>query len=77
MNIQDTETLCKRIAEDADLLKRIIRGERENGRSLFTAEAYKGLEDLMKQASSDVDVAESDWYGVRDRVIRKKVIAQR
>lgn len=73
MNIKDLETICKRMVDDADLIKRITEGELISGRSLFYEEGYKGIAEMMKNVGSDVGTAESNWWEMRERVVKKKI----
>ena len=62
------------MAEDADLLKRIIRAEKDNGRSLFYLDSYRALAALMQTIGTDIATSESDWWEMRERVLKSKAV---
>jgi len=73
MDINDTQKLASRIAEDCDLLRKIIRHEREDGRSMFYKDSYDSLAETMKSAGAMLGTAESDWFEIGDRIVKRKV----
>ena len=64
------------MAEDADLLKRIIRAEKDNGRSLFYLDSYRALAALMQTIGTDIATSESDWWEMRERVLKSKAVTK-
>lgn len=73
MDVQDTQKIASRIKEDAELLRGIMDTEREKGKSMFYNDTYTFLAETMRDAGGAIGTAESNWWEMRDRIVKRKI----
>lgn len=73
MDVNDTQKIASRIKEDCEMLRGIMQNERMQGKSMFYDDAYNFMAVTMRDAGTAIATAESNWWEIRGRVIKRKV----